>query len=256
MGFKMEEAKYYNKGFYNEQEAESYKSAREVVPILNKLFSPKSILDVGCGLGTWLKVWIEDCKVEDVLGLEGPYIDPTLLNIGREKFRFVDLKESVSLERKFDLVMTLEVGEHIPTENADNFVDNLVSGGDIVVFSAALPFQEGTFHINEQPAEFWASKFEKRGYQTVDFLRKKIWTNQNICYWYRQNILFFIKRERLAEFPELQSAANSTDPEFLTHIHPELLHNKVNRIENTATIPAFVKWQLYLLKIKLKNIFK
>ena len=62
-----------------------------------------------------------------------------------------NLANPVDLGRKFDLVQSLEVGEHLPKSAADTFVETLVKHGDVVLFSAASVGQGGHDHINEQP---------------------------------------------------------------------------------------------------------
>lgn len=66
--------------------------------------------------------------------------------------------------RKCDLVFTIEVGEHIPAQYSDKFVDFICACSDIVVFSSAHPNQGGHGHINEQPKAYWEDKFRKRQY--------------------------------------------------------------------------------------------
>ncbi len=65
---------------------------------------------------------------------------------------------------RFDAVFTIEVGEHIPESLTGVFVDYIISRSDLVIFSAAFPGQGGQGHINEQPKEYWAEQFSKRGY--------------------------------------------------------------------------------------------
>jgi hypothetical protein len=65
------------------------------------------------------------------------------------------------------LVQSLEVAEHLDAQAADEFVDNLVRHGRLILFSAALPGQGGERHINEQPLDDWRSRFLARGYEAL-----------------------------------------------------------------------------------------
>lgn len=186
-------AKYYSSDFYEYINSGSLRSARIVVPEFLFLFSVKSVLDVGCGAGAWCKVW-EENGVSDVLGIDGSYVDSSILLIDKAKFMPADLRSTVRLGRKFDLVVSLEVAEHIPLENADEFARNLVSHGDIVLFSAAVPGQGGEYHVNEQPLEYWRGKFDSLGFDCFDPIRGRILNNQDVESWYRYNILVYIKR--------------------------------------------------------------
>lgn len=252
----MIESKFYDNNFYKEQEISSYNSGRKILPIVNKFFGPQSVVDIGCGLGNWLKVWHEDFKIKEYLGVEGPYINPDMLMVPRQNVIFADLKEPLILQKRYDLAMSMEVAEHIPTEASELFVQNLINASDVVLFSAAIPGQEGTYHINEQNPEFWASIFKKKGYVTIDCIRKDIWNDSAINYWYRQNVLLFVKQEKLEQYPDLQKIAQLTDSEFLLRIHPELLAHKMKLIDTMNSPVGYLKLKAYELKLRFRKKFK
>ena len=131
---------------------------RVIVPIVLEMIKPNSILDVGCGIGTWLKVF-EEYGVDDYLGIDGDYVDRSTLKISEKRFLPNDLRKRWSLNRKFDLVVSLEVAEHLPEEVADLFVSTLSAHGDTILFSAAIPGQGGQNHVNEQWPTYWQKKF-------------------------------------------------------------------------------------------------
>src|SRR5258705_8862260 len=132
----------YSREFYERHQAGMMNSAEQIVPILLKLIAPRSVVDVGCGAGAWLSIW-ERHGVSDILGIDGDYVDRSFLQIPQEKFLPADLKQAVRIDRKFDLVVSLEVAEHLPSDCAEQFVDSLTSLGKGVLFSAAVPFQGG-----------------------------------------------------------------------------------------------------------------
>ncbi|RYE53661.1 MAG: class I SAM-dependent methyltransferase [Sphingobacteriales bacterium] len=249
----MKETKYYDNNFYAELNDGSYLSAKKILPVINELFKPASVVDIGCGTGYWVKVWNEDLGVEDVVGIEGTYMTPELYKPAKKYLLTADLKMPLKLEKKYDLVMSMEVAEHIPEDHADIFIQNLVDAGDIILFSAAIKGQLGTYHINEQMPEYWAAKFMKHNYVVVDYLRPRIWNDASIQYWYRQNALLFIKQDRLAEYPALKEAAAITDPAFLTRIHPEKYFAYVEENNQLQSIGGFIKYKLYLLKKMIKG---
>jgi SAM-dependent methyltransferase len=167
-------------------------SARTVVPLVNDLVKPASVLDVGCGTGTWLAEWGR-AGVADVAGVDGHYVDQAVLQVPSGRFTPADLKKPLSLGRKFDLVQSLEVAEHLEEPYADTFVESLTSHGDTVMFSAAIPGQGGTHHVNEQWPSYWAEKFARVGYTAYDVIRPQIWTDPRVLVWYKQNILLFAR---------------------------------------------------------------
>ncbi|WP_256360400.1 class I SAM-dependent methyltransferase [Methylomonas koyamae] len=179
----------YNDRFYDNQSTGSLKSAKAIVPIINEILSPQSVVDLGCGIGTWLSAFIE-MGIDDILGIDGPYVEKNKLLINEANFLAADLEKPILLDRKFDLAISLEVAEHIPDIAANTFVSSLTSLSDVIIFSAALPYQGGENHINEQWPEYWSDKFVAAGYTPIDYLRLKLWNDSDIEFWYRQNILY------------------------------------------------------------------
>jgi len=187
-------------------------ASREVVPIVMELTRPRSVVDVGCGTGTWLTIFGE-AGVPDVLGVDGDYLDRSLLCIAEDRFVTADLTKPFGLNRRFDLVVSLEVAEHLPEEAADVFVQTLVSLGDTILFSAAVPGQGGQNHLNEQWPAYWQAKFARHGYAFHDVIRKKIWDNERVDAWYRQNT-FLVRKAQDGEV-----VLRKIDP----IVHPETL---------------------------------
>ncbi|NUO79292.1 class I SAM-dependent methyltransferase [candidate division KSB1 bacterium] len=213
---------FYTKKFFKAIEHGSQRSAEEIVPLVLELSQPRSVIDVGCGVGTWLKVFKQH-GVHEVLGVDGSYVDQSLLQISKEEFLPFDLRKPLRLDKKFDLVLSLEVAEHLPPECADTFVASLVGLGSVVLFSAAIPFQGGTNHVNAQWPDYWMQKFQSRGYVPVDCLRRRIWQNQNVEWWYAQNLLLYVEHRRLAEYPRLLQEFEKTCVSQLCIAHPHLV---------------------------------
>ena len=182
----------YTPAFFDDLARDTRESAQAVVPVVNKLLQPASVLDVGCGVGVWVAEW-GSAGVSDVLGIDGNYVDRTALRVPLDKFAPVDLRQSFSLGRKFDLVQTLEVAEHLEEAHADTFVESLARHSETILFSAAIPGQGGTHHVNEQWPSYWAEKFAKAGYTAYDIIRPRIWSDPKIKVFYRQNMLLFAR---------------------------------------------------------------
>jgi len=183
------------------------------------MVSPRTVVDVGCGTGSWLAEF-QRHAVDDVLGLDGPWVDTALLHIPSDRFRVIDLTKPILEPRRFDLVVCLEVAEHLHSEFAPTIVESLTSLGDVILFSAAIPFQGGYNHFNEQWPDYWATLFEARGYQVVDGIRHKIWMNSRVEWWYAQNMFFVVDRAKLSEYPALARAAAESAGRPLAVVHP------------------------------------
>lgn len=209
----------YSKEFYKKIEDDSFASAKVIVPHLIKLFNPQSVVDLGCGTGTFLSVFREN-NIKDILGLDLTPIHTALLRIPENQFCVTDLSLPLKLQRKFDLAISLEVAEHLPPNSACQFVENLVSLSDYICFSAAIPYQGGNQHINCQWPVYWKDLFEAKGYALYDVLRGLFWNNPNVDWWYAQNIMLFINKKVLTVNLELELS------KCLQHAPLPLVHPK------------------------------
>lgn len=163
-----------------------------IVPIILNGISPKSVVDFGCGIGNFLNEF-KSSGVEEILGLDGAWAETDLLwsNVEPHEFQQINLEDRVELNKQFDLAICLEVAEHLPASCSDIIIENLIRSSKIVLFSAAIPGQEGQNHINEQWPDYWISKFKAHGYVVNDVIRPLIWNNSSLHWWYKQNILLF-----------------------------------------------------------------
>jgi hypothetical protein len=209
----------YTSEFFEAHRAGARRSAGAVVPLVLRLVQPHSVVDVGCGQGAWLAVFREH-GVEDILGVDGDYVDRRQLEIPAERFRPHDLIWPLRLEWVFDLVVSLEVAEHLPAACADAFIDSLTRLGPVVLFSAAVPFQGGTDHVNEQWPAYWAGRFDRHGYRPVDCLRRRIWANDAVAWWYAQNTFLYVEQSYLEACPALRREYEAAGPAALPLVHP------------------------------------
>ncbi|OYU94270.1 MAG: hypothetical protein CFE21_16925 [Bacteroidetes bacterium B1(2017)] len=240
----------YTKDFYNSQRFYSRLSGSNVLPFIFNLIKVNSILDVGCGTGEWLRA-AKDLGVSEICGLDGHYVDRDLLAIPKEAFIDYDLKNPIDLNRKFDLAISMEVAEHLPESTSEMFIESLTKHSDYVLFSAAIPKQDGTYHINEQPQDFWVAKFEKQDFLPIDFLRDKLWTKKGIDWWYKQNMILYVKNSVVESNPQLKSLYLEFKKESYNKQHPEMTF-LLNKIE--TPIARFLKEPNYTIK-KFINYF-
>lgn len=180
----------YNDDFYAYISQGSRASANVVIPLMLSNIDIDSVLDVGAGNGSWLAAWL-DAGVADALAVDGDYVDRTKLAIPADRFQPHDLARPLDLGRRFGLVQSLEVAEHLAEDRADSFVETLARHGDVVMFSAAVRNQGGEYHVNEQPPEYWRRKFAARGYTCFDWLRPQLVNHGEVKPWYRFNTLIY-----------------------------------------------------------------
>jgi hypothetical protein len=123
--------------------------------------------------------------------------------------------------RRFDLACSLEVAEHLSPSVADQLVLALVKAAPVVLFSAAIPRQGGTSHVNEQWASYWAEKFKRHGYVAIDCLRPALHGDRRVDWWYRQNALIYCVPERCpAGHTPVRSLyeLDRVDPDMIEHL--------------------------------------
>ncbi len=173
----------YTPAFFAEHHGTTALSASVVAPLVKDMLEPRSVLDLGCGQGEWLEAF----GVDDFVGVD-------IAAPEREGFIRHDLTTKLDLGRTFDLVISLETAEHLPEEAADTYVESIVRHTDeAVLFSAALPGQEGLHHVNCQPHEYWHWKFHQHGLEMTDPIRPRISEDMRVSWWYRNNLFLYFK---------------------------------------------------------------
>lgn len=171
---------------------------------------PGSLLDVGCGTGTWLRAAL-DLGIRDVMGVDGVDVDPQRFHAPKGVYQQLDFTKPFNLNRRFDVVLCLEVAEHLPESAAEPFIQSLVRHGNSILFSAACPNQPGQHHVNCQWPQYWQTLFNGQGYACDDALRWRIWRDARIEPWYRQNVFLVFK-----------DAAAGTEPRIEAVLHPDM----------------------------------
>ena len=245
----------YDECYYRSVQEKSLRSAKEIVPIVLELIKPKSVIDVGCGVGIWLSVF-KEYGVNDILGVDGYPMDRKMLQIPEECFLQFNLETLFRIDRKFDLVVSLEVAEHLPPKCAETFVDSLVQLGPVILFSAAIPFQEYTrkYHKNEQWPEYWSRLFQEKGYVVIDFLRKKLWRNDNVEFCYAQNVLIFAIQDYLECNAILKKAFENTSTSQLSIVHPKLYLEYASLSPQNMTLKGVCSYLLDVLKRQFARV--
>jgi SAM-dependent methyltransferase len=199
--------------FYADRRAHTAHAAARVLGALPPGLPRRRIADVGCGTGTWLAAAL-DAGSETAYGLEGDWVQPAMLDDPRIDFRAANLEQPFELPPA-DLVLSLEVAEHLSPGRAPGFVADLTASAPAILFSAAIPGQGGVGHLNERWHSFWARLFAEHGRLAYDVVRPKVWSDEAIPAWYRQNAILYLDAATAAAL-KLQP----TDPALLDIVHP------------------------------------
>jgi hypothetical protein len=186
-------------------------SPRAALPLIFAQTKPASLLDVGCGTGTWLKVALE-LGVKTARGVDGIRVPDGQMQVPRELCSVQDLTAPLDLGRKFDVALCLEVGEHLEARHGPTLVQSLTDHADCVVFSAACPGQPGQHHVNCQWPAYWQGLFNAAQFACDDSIRWLLWNVSALQPWYRQNV-FLARRD---------AAGAGREKRIDAVIHPEM----------------------------------
>lgn len=215
----------YDAAFYEAIRDGTKDSAAVIAPLVYDLIQPQRVADIGCGEG-WFAKAFEDlgCSVQ---GYEGEWAVGT----GGVTRAGVPVEaRDLACEGDFaecDLVVCLEVAEHLPPTRARSFVRDLCATAPVVLFSAAVPDQGGEGHLNEQWPAYWVECFRRHDFEVSDDLRWRIWDDDRVDSWYRQNLLIAVRRQ---EAPKLSLSLSPVAPV----IHPAVWRDLMAFIHNMA----------------------
>lgn len=177
----------YTSVYYVEISEGAIRSAKIVFSELEMTgLNPDSVIDIGCGVGEWNNGHSNYTGVDyrvpakDLLIPASRYIDCDLN------------REAVSTPRQYDLCLCLEVAEHIRPHRAPELINMLCRLSNRVLFSAAIPFQGGQGHVNEQWQSWWAGLFRDNGFGP-SHKQPNIRNNPDVELWYRQNMVLYVR---------------------------------------------------------------
>ncbi|HET9233930.1 MAG TPA: hypothetical protein VFP10_07315 [Candidatus Eisenbacteria bacterium] len=213
--------KRYDRNFFSGLATGSYRAASVFLPEIRKHYAFGSVCDVGCGSGSWLRAAGECIPSGARTGIDGEHARP-IADCPGAIFMFQDLEERIRGVPRHDLVISMEVAEHLSPARASTFVDDLCAIGDVVLFSGAVPHQGGRHHVNERPQSYWMGLFRRNGYGAYDVHRKALWNHEAFtgCEYYVGNALLYV-RDGTSLASEL-SAHRLEDNALVDVVHPGL----------------------------------
>ena len=190
----------YDDSFYETSRAGMVNSAAAFVPLLMAQCEwPTTVIDVGCGEGWWAKEFqSHNCAVT---GIDGGWHGDHQLG---EQFIPHNLANPLPpvLHGRYDAVVCLEVAEHLRPARARTFINDLCAlthDRGYIIFSAAVPGQGGTGHLNEQWPSYWSKLFNENGFAVNSDFRFGIWDDDRIENWYRQNLMIAYRGVQMSD---------------------------------------------------------
>lgn len=200
--------------------------ARIYLKFLWQFFQPVSVLDVGCGSGTWLKA-CHELGSKTLYGLDGEWSSQSFMIDPEINFQGIDLNKPFSVPSKVDMAINLEVAEHLEPSAGTQLVKCLADASDVLLFSAAYTGQGGFGHINERPHSYWARLLANYDFVPFDLFRPVFWDNENIFMWYRQNIFLYVRKNSTSYHQIKSHGINEmANISFMNCPHPELYDSK------------------------------
>ena len=149
----------------------------------------KNVFDFGCGLGDYASSIISsgiNCEAYDG-NLNTKILSKGLANV-------LDLSESFDLQKKYDCVLSLEVGEHIPKEYEQIFLDNICKHtNNLLILSWAIVGQVGDGHVNCQNNDYIINQISNRGFIYDIQNSLELRASATCAPWFKNTILFFKK---------------------------------------------------------------
>ena len=133
--------------------------AQHLASIIKEQLKPDIAGDIGCGPGHFVRA-LESVGIQ----VRGFDIDERIH--GKQSLRILDCSKYRLGASGYDLILCLEVAEHMPMEEARELINNIAQSlrpGGTLIWSAAQPGQTGVGHINCQSRDAWIALLERAG---------------------------------------------------------------------------------------------
>jgi cyclopropane fatty-acyl-phospholipid synthase-like methyltransferase len=177
------------KGFWENKTSEGHHHDKRLALAIASMIKKqdcKTLVDFGCGMGYYTEQFRHAgiiCQAYD----GNPNTYALTLGTGRTQ----DLSVEFDLVEKFDCVLSLEVGEHIPAEFESIYLDNIAKHAmGMIILSWAVPGQAGDGHVNCQTNEYIIDQMHLRAY-TMDEIATKALRNASSLPWFQKTIMVF-----------------------------------------------------------------
>lgn len=188
----------YKGGFFKNRHRLNWRAPIVVDVILDIFPDVESVIDMGCATGDIVKSFLN--RGVEAYGLEGAETCLPFIEVPKNRMLVQDLRLPIVLSQRFDLVLCLEVAEHIEPEYAGQLVENMTIGSDKILTSMAPPKCLGHHHVNCQELKYWINKFNKVNYvfdlEITESFKKAFlpWGHKKGIKAYYEHVAYFYKK--------------------------------------------------------------
>jgi hypothetical protein len=240
----------YGTEYFQEQIFES--DYASIAALISKIYRPAKVIEFGCGPGHLTR---ELGKLNIAVDAIDGFSDPDLGGYPNITFSKIDLNDAQQLGdylkgKSYDLAVCTEVAEHLDPASSEHLIKYLTASAPVVVFSAAVPEQNGHGHINCRPRELWHDLFSKHNFQLADSLREQLRSNSHLAMWYKLNIVDYVSADRESPLDPQQVIRNLLASES----YSSSLFYQVNN-ENTKNV-AYLNYPLVKQYFGFRNFLK
>ncbi|MDK2917584.1 MAG: hypothetical protein PWQ37_317 [Candidatus Petromonas sp.] len=165
----MSENTLYNKNYYkyhlgleySKEEKHWHKFFGSIADRIIKEFNPRTVLDAGCAKGFLVEA-LRDRGVE-AYGID---ISEHAISQVREDIKPYCKVASIldPLDRKYDLIISIEVLEHLTEYEGIRAIENLCNHTEHIIFSSTPEDIEEFTHVNVRPMDYWVKLFALNGF--------------------------------------------------------------------------------------------
>jgi SAM-dependent methyltransferase len=167
---------------------------------LSDKYRPVSVVDYGCGIGSYLQVF-KRFSSSKVLGIDGIPASATVLS--SEEYRQCDLGSVFEFTTTAEFAICVEVMEHLTDEQALQLARTISDNTrGMILFSAAEVGQPGHNHINCRDLSEWLSRWADLGWYPDLYETFGVRALSTLC-WFRRNLVILTRSPQ----PEYYSQA-------------------------------------------------
>jgi hypothetical protein len=196
--------KSYTPNFYEEVASRADVASQICANLLKETLLIETLIDVGSGTGIWTRNFLLTIdQLKELTSIDLPttrriYLEDSSLDLSKIRIIEQDLVANPYLpEEIFDLTICVEVLEHLVEDAGIKLIEEFGKKTKFLLFSAAVPGQGGTHHINEQKYAYWYEKLKNSGFVPLDIMRPSL-NKPEVPSYYRHNIVLWVNLNHIS----------------------------------------------------------